>query len=183
LQPGNCEVRLRQAWCELRKGNVARAERDFQAALATLPNDPDVVNVCAFGLCHLGQFETAQELMQRAFRLNPFPPSDYHADYAVMTTLRGRSEEAEEYFSVSGDMGLQYLAVRMANAIGLHEGIARMTDIVRRFKTAFFQAWQAKTLPGLDDVMAWVDYTLPLHPLERRDFVKSGLRQMLASHW
>jgi TolB-like protein len=183
LQPGNCEVRLRQAWSELRKGDVALAERDFHAALATLPHDPDVVNLCAFGLCHLGQFEAAQELMQRAFRLNPFPPSDYHADYAVMASLRGLPEDAEEYFSVSGEVGLQYLAVRMANAIGLNDGIARMSDVAGRFKKAFLQAWQAKTLPDLDDVMAWVDYTLPLHPLERRDFVKSGLRQMLASHW
>ena len=174
---------MRQAWSELRKGDVALAERDFHAALATLPHDPDVVNLCAFGLCHLGQFEAAQELMQRAFRLNPFPPSDYHADYAVMASLRGLPEDAEEYFSVSGEVGLQYLAVRMANAIGLNDGIARMSDVAGRFKKAFLQAWQAKTLPDLDDVMAWVDYTLPLHPLERRDFVKSGLRQMLASQW
>ncbi|WP_395396824.1 BTAD domain-containing putative transcriptional regulator [Novosphingobium sp. BL-8A] len=183
LQPGHCEVRLRQAWCELRKGDVAQAERDFQAALATLPHDPDVVNMCAFGLCHLGLYEAAEDLMQRAFRLNPFPPSDYHADYAVMASLRGLPEEAEGHFAVSGEVGMQYAAVRMANATGLDQGFGRMEGTAKRFRSSFVQAWQASVPPELDDVMQWVDYTLPLYPLEKRDFVKTGLRQMLAPRW
>lgn len=183
LQPGHCEVRLRQAWCELRHGDVAQADKDFDAALATLPHDPDVVNMCAFGFCHLGRFEAAEELMQRAFRLNPFPPSDYHADFAVIAALRGRVEEAEEHFAVSGEAGMQYAAVRLANATRIEDGAGRMAATASRFKAAFLQAWQAPARPVLEDVMDWVEYTLPLHPQENREFVKSGMQEMLAPHW
>ncbi|WP_165912101.1 BTAD domain-containing putative transcriptional regulator [Novosphingobium sp. PhB165] len=183
VQPGHCEVRLRQAWCELRKGNVAHAEREFKAALAALPNDPDMVNMCAFGMCHLGLFEAAEDLMQRAFRQNPFPPSDYHADYAVLAALRGFAEDAEAHFSVSGEMGLQYTAVRMANAVRLDDSDGLMAEIEERFRDAFLRAWQQPTKPQLEDVMEWVDYTLPLNPIEHRTFIKSNLAQILAPRW
>lgn len=182
LQPGHSEVRLRQAWDELRSGNIDRARRIFDGVRPTLPNDPDVVNICAFGYCHLGEFDTADTLMQRAFRLNPFPPSDYHADRAVLLALRGEAEEAEECFAVSGAAGLQYLAVRIANSAVLSQA-DRVRDLPLHFRTEFRKAWQGSQSPTLHDVMDWVDYTIPLHPQLKRDFVKEELRRMLAPTW
>ncbi len=68
-------------------------------------------STCAPSACsHLGALEDAERLMQQAFFLNPLPPSDYHADYAVILALKGDHQAAEEHFAVSGEDGMQYAA-------------------------------------------------------------------------
>jgi DNA-binding SARP family transcriptional activator/TolB-like protein len=183
IAPGHCEVRIRQAWSQLRNGETAAAHRSFDAALGSLPHDADLVDLCAFGLCLLGELEVAERLMQQAFFLNPLPPSDYHADYAVMLALKGDHEAAEEHFAVSGESGMQYAAVRMANAIELDAVANGVPQIALRFLSDFHRAWQPASRPLLPDVLDWVDYTLPISPAERRAWVKAGLRQTLAPIW
>ncbi|WP_338242695.1 BTAD domain-containing putative transcriptional regulator [Aurantiacibacter hainanensis] len=183
LHPEQSELHLRKGWCELRKGNLDLARREFMVALESLPRDADTVNMCAFGFCHLGEFELAEDLMQRAFRLNPFPPSDYHADYAVIAALRGEARAAEDHFIVSGEIGLQYTAVRLANATRLNGHMKDLVPVAESFASAFRKAWQRSEAPTLDDVDEWLDATLPLFPLENRNFVKNGLREMLRPCW
>ena len=183
IAPGHCEVRIRQAWSQLRNGETAAARKSFDAALASLPHDADLVNLCAFGLCHLGELDEAERLMQQAFFLNPLPPSDYHADYAVILALKRDHAAAEEHFAVSGEDGMQYAAVRMANAVALNGDAVGLPRLAARFVADFHRAWQRGQPPQLSDALDWVDYTLPIFPAERRDWIKSGLRQTLAPIW
>jgi len=183
IAPGHCEVRLRQAWCQLRAGEVEAARKSFAAVLANLPHDADMTNVCAFGLCNIGDFAQAEELMQRAFFLNPLPPSDYHADYGVLLALRGDHEAAEEHFAVSGENGLQYLAVRLANATEIEAGIAGMSQMAAKFIDAFHRAWQPDRPPQMEDLLDWIEYVLPLSPACNMEWLKAGVQRTLAPMW
>ena len=183
IEPTNCEVRIRNGWSFLRQGQIEAARQEFEAVVDHLPRDADVIDMCAFGMCWLGEYEAADRLMQRAFFLNPFPPSDYHADYAVLLALRGEPERAEEHFVLSGETGLMYLAVRIANAAAISGGDKRIADCRRLFARNFLAAWQPERVPLVEDVLAWFGDTMPLHPPEQRDRVRQGLRQMLAPAW
>ena len=183
IEPGNCEMRIRQGWTYLRKAEIAKARQEFEAVLGSLPRDADMVDACAFGMVHLGLYEEADRLMQRAFFLNPFAPSDYHADYAVLLALKGQAEMAEEHFVLSGETGLQYCAVRIANAVALRDGDQRVTQCRKLFVKSFQGAWQPERAPLLADVLQWFGDTMPLNPPDRLAWVRSGLQQMLAPHW
>ncbi len=183
IEPTNCEVRIRKGWSYLRHGRTEQARLEFEAVLDHLPRDADVVDMCAFGLCHLGRYQDADRLMQRAFFLNPFPPSDYHADYAVLLALRGEAERAEEQFLLSGETGLQYGAVRLANGGAIRQGEDRVAQCRRQFVENFHRAWQPARPPAVSDVLAWFGDTMPLYPIERRAWIRQGLQAMLAPVW
>jgi DNA-binding SARP family transcriptional activator/tetratricopeptide (TPR) repeat protein len=181
IEPSNIDVAVCRAWCHLRQREWAQAESGFRRAQASLPHDPDTTNQCAFGFAHLGDLETADALMQRAFRLNPFPPPDYHADHAVILALAGRAREAEEHFEVSGEQGLQYLAVRLANLERLGDLGARAAAGVRPgFRQDFRAAWRRPHAPGTEDVLGWIEDTMPLRREEHRAFLRSGLAASLS---
>jgi DNA-binding SARP family transcriptional activator len=183
IAPGHFEVRVRQAWCQLRSGETASARRSLEAALKTVSHDADLVNMCAMGLCHIGDLDEAERLMQQAFFLNPLPPSDYHADYAVILALRGDHETAEEHFAVSGEEGMQYAAVRIANATMLNGGASKTSQVAARLVADFHRAWQQERKPGLQDVLDWFGYAMPLNPPENLAWVRSGLQQTLEPIW
>jgi len=183
IEPGHYSVRIAQAWRLLRRGQIAAAQREFEALLAGLPHDAEVANMCAVGFCFIGQFDKAEQLMQRAFFLNPFPPSDYHADYAVVLALKRECEAAEEHFAVSGETGLMYGAARLANAAHLDGGAARLSAVADDFVDGFRHVWQPATEPTLADILEWACYNLPLHPAEHRDWLTQGLQQMLEPRW
>lgn len=180
IEPMNPAVLIFRAWCHLRRREWRRAELGFERASAALPYDADTTDACAFGLCHLGELDRAEPLFQRAFRLNPFPPGDYHADRAVMLALRGDGEEAEEHFEVSGEHGLQYLAVRLANLWRFGGNIDRLREA---FIRGFGEAWRPARPPEPEDILTWLDHTLPLRRAEHREFVRDGLASALAGAW
>lgn len=182
LEPSNVDVLIHRAWCYLRRRDWGLAEREFERVIERLPYDADTIDACAFGLCHLGELERAEPLFQRAFRLNPFPPADYHADRAVMLALRGDAEAAEEHFEVSGERGLQYLAIRLANLQRI-EGADRTGGLAKSFARLFREAWQQPRPPVIADVLAWVDDTLPLKRPEHRELVQGGLAAALGERW
>lgn len=178
LEPDNVDVLIQRAWCHLRQREWGMAERGFERVIELLPFDADTIDACAFGLCHLGDLDRAEPLFQRAFRLNPFPPADYHADRAVMLALRGDADRAEEHFEVSGERGLQYLAVRLANL--RHRGGGTRLEALRNgFVRTFREAWQQPRSPAIADVLRWVDDTLPLRRPEHRRFMQEGLKGAL----
>jgi DNA-binding SARP family transcriptional activator len=183
IEPGHYAVRVRQAWRHVRSGQADAARREFEAVLAHLSHDADATNQCAMGLCFIGQLDKARQLMQRAFFLNPFPSSDYHADYAAMLALDGEHEAAEEHFVVSGETGLMYAAVRIANAAHLEGGSERIGTSLAHFVAGFRQAWQPSGEPALADVLEWAAYTLPLNRPEHMEWLRQGLRQMLEPSW
>jgi tetratricopeptide (TPR) repeat protein len=183
LAPDRMDVRVRRAWMLLRQGAYDAASRDFDAVLGQRQLDPDILNQCGFGLCHLGDLEQATAIMQRAFDLNPFAPSDYHADYAVILALCGKAEQAEEHFLVSGETGLQYDAARIANFAALRSDPPSAATVQSRFARKFIAAWQAARSPQIEDVLAWVRQTLPLRQPAHRAFIERGLKRRLASFW
>lgn len=174
VEPSNVELGVMRAWCDLRRREWRLAQAGFERAVRALPHDPDTTNLCAFGFCHLGELEKADALMQRAFRLNPFPPTDYHADHAVVLALQGRAQDAEEHFEVSGEEGLQYLAVRIANC-GRIAGRTDEATLRTRFKRAFKKAWRGGHPPRTTDLARWIDDTIPLRSDEHRRFLQEGL--------
>ena len=183
LAPDRVEVRVRRAWVLLRRGAYDSAVKEFDAVLGQRQLDADILNQCAFGLCFLGDIERAQALMQQAFELNPFAPSDYHADYATMKALAGKAEEAEDHFLVSGETGLLYDAVRIANFSALAVLPPSADEVEARFATKFAAAWQASGSPAGANVIEWIGTVLPLRQQEHRDFVTRGLEQRLPLFW
>lgn len=183
IAPHRVEVRVRRAWVMLRQGNFEAASRDFESVLAERQFDPDILNQVGFGLCHLGELERATAVMQRAFELHPFAPSDYHADFAVIQALLGEAEAAEEHFLVSGETGLQYDAVRIANFTRLAQLPPHGADVERRFAQGFFAAWQGAGRPLASDVISWVGVTLPLREPSHAEFVTRGLALRLSEFW
>lgn len=181
--PQRVDVRVRRGWVMLRQGHFDAAARDFDAVLAERQLDPDILNQVAFGLCHLGDLDRAEAVMQRAFELNPFAPSDYHADYAVILALKGEAGQAEEHFLVSGETGLQYDAVRIANFAGLESLPHYAAEVEHRFARRFVAAWQADRAPQPADVFAWIGDTLPFREPRHASFVTSGLEQRLPEFW
>lgn len=183
VEPGHYVVGLGHAWRHVRGGRVADARREFEAVLAKLPHDADMTNACAMGFCYIGLLEQAERLMQRAFFLTPFPPSDFHADYALLLALKGEHDAAEEHFAVAGEVWLEYTAARIANAAWIERGSERIAPTRDRFMAEFRRAWQPPDDPTLADVLEWVGYVLPLNPPEKVEWLRQGVRQMLEPFW
>ncbi|HWI87121.1 MAG TPA: BTAD domain-containing putative transcriptional regulator [Sphingomonas sp.] len=176
IEPADIRLQLRLGWCNLRERNWWRAERHFHKALGAITYDADALNECAFGLCHLGELDEAEPVLQRAFTLNPFAPGDYHADYATLLALRGDTVAAEEHFEVSGEQGLQYLAVRLANLIRHpRDHSAQRAKIAATFTAGFHAAWQPSLPPKLGDVSAWLRDTLPFRQEAHAQMLEDGL--------
>lgn len=179
-EPMNPGVLIFRAWCHLRRREWRMAELGFERAAVALPHDADTTDACASGFCLLGELDRAEPLFQRAFRLNPFAPGDYHADRAIMLTLGGQADEAEEHFEVSGEQALPYQAVRLAN---LRRRGDRVEELADAFACGFDEAWAPERAPVLEDVLTWLDDTVPLRRPEHRDLVRDGLRSALATPW
>jgi hypothetical protein len=142
-----------------------------------------MTDACAMGFCLAGNLGQADALMQRAFFLNPFPPSDFHADYALLLALRGEHEAAEEHFAVSGETWLLYLAIRIANAGYLDGGAERVAAVVARFTADFLRIWQPQRTPAAADVLEWMGYSLPLNQPQHSEWLNQGLWRMLEPTW
>ncbi|MEG8055344.1 hypothetical protein QP185_22420 [Sphingomonas aerolata] len=131
IDPNNVEVQVRRAWCRLREGEWRLAQEGFERAVSTLPHDADTINPCAAGLCYLGELAQAETLMQRVFRLNPFPPPIITQITPSCSCSAATLSEAEEHFDVSGEVGILYLAARLANLSRLGKAGARVAVAVR----------------------------------------------------
>jgi DNA-binding SARP family transcriptional activator len=181
IEPGNVRLQLRMAWCHLRARKWLRAAHYFRSALDAAPYDADALNEIGFGLCHLGELDEAEPVMQRAVLLNPFAPPDYLADHAVLLALRGDAAAAEESFAVSGEEGPTYLAVRLANGHGLGAGNEKLqARLAEKFQAKFVESWQPERKPGIGDVLEWLRNVMPLKQEEHVRFFETGLAGALA---
>ncbi|HMI19715.1 MAG TPA: BTAD domain-containing putative transcriptional regulator [Sphingomonas sp.] len=162
LAPADGRIQLRLAWCQLRQHDWAAAERGLRAAATRLTYDADGLNECASGFSLLGELIFAEQLIQQAFRLNPFAPGDYHADRAMLMMLRGDHEIAEEHFSVSGEQGPLYLYARLANLSQLPDRADLAARLGRDFRSSFARAWQPSRAATPADVLEWIEHSYPL---------------------
>lgn len=179
LDPGNVRISLRLAWCRLRRAEWLPAERLFRAAVTAMPHDADALDECAFGLTCLGVLDVARELMQRAFRLNPFAPAEYHADHAVLLALSGEADEAEQHFSVCGERRLPYRAVRLGNLLRSDLNGEKIGALCDDFASGFGVIWRGAAPPSRADAAAWVDSSLCLRLPHHRELVLAGVEAAL----
>lgn len=168
VEPDNSRIQVKLAWCQLRRGDWTVAERRLRTACDTSPYDADAINECALGFAHLGEIGFAIELMQRAFLLNPFPPADYHADYAIMMSLTGDQLGSEEHFDASGDTRLQYVAARLINLAQLADARPIPRAMRDDFLDRFGKAWQPTRAFVEADLVEWLDRTYPFRLPEHR---------------
>jgi DNA-binding SARP family transcriptional activator len=175
IEPSSLRVRLRLAWCRLRQSDWAGAAEIFHAARAVTAHDADSINECGFGLAQLGELETARELIDLAFRLNPFAPAEYHADLAVLLTLAGDHARAEAHFEVCGEQRLFWQVLRLSNLHRLDPSAARLRALQDRFVKRFQEIWIRAEPAGLDDVLAWARTTFCFRRREDRRLVDEAL--------
>lgn len=169
VEPDNSRIQVKLAWCYLRRGDWTAAERRLRAACETSPYDADAINECALGFAQLGEIAFAIDLMQRAFLLNPFPPADYHADYAIMMSLAGDHLGSEEHFDASGDTRLQYVAARLINAAHMADTRPIPSAMRDDFLDRFGRAWQPSRGFVEADLIEWLDHTYPFRLPEHRN--------------
>ena len=183
LMPSSGQIQIRLAWCHLRQRSWSRAERNVVQAVERLPYDSDALNQCAFLFTLLGDFGAAEPILQRAFRLNPFPPGDYHADHAIMLMLRGDNREAEEHFDVSRDQSLLYLFARLLNMVRLPDMAAERAQLAAAFNSSFRRAWQLNRPATLADLRVWIEELFPLRLPEHAARMTDDLERALEPGW
>jgi len=71
-------------------GAIEKAEK----AVALNPNGAEAISCLAFISCFAGDPDRALNIMQRAFRLNPIPPSQYYHILGIAYSMVGQIEEA-----------------------------------------------------------------------------------------
>lgn len=180
LEPGNMRIQVKLAWCYLRRGEWTAAERRLRTAIDASPYDAEAMDECALAFAQLGDVDLAIELMQRAFSLNPFPPADYHADYAIMMAMQGDVAASEEHFEASGETRLQYIAARLSNLARLPQAAAQRALLRGEFLERFAQGWQGDREAGLDDMLAWFEQTYVFRTDAHRAFWRDGFSAALA---
>lgn len=181
LEPSSVRVQLRLAWCLLRESEWDRAAALFHAAATTMGHDPDAVNECGFGLAQLGELDAARALIQRAFRLNPFAPAEYHADFAVLLALAGEHATAEAHFEICGEQRLFWQVIRLSNLTRLGLSKSHLTALQQHFVTTFHEIWVRPQPPGLGDVLDWAGVTFCFRDAAHRDLIAAGVTAAWAS--
>jgi len=175
IEPDSVRVRLRLAWCRLRREDWDGASAMFHALEPSLAHDADAANECGFGLTQLGELEAGRELIQRAFRLNPFAPAEYHADFAILQALAGEHRLAESHFELCGEQRLFWRVIRMSNLTRLDASASHLPALQERFVQTFRSIWVGDASPGVDDVLAWSRTIFCFREPDHRKLVEAGL--------
>ena len=174
-EPDAPRVQLLLAWCRLRRGDWDLAGRLLRRVEAQMPHDPDIMNECGFALAMIGEIDAARALLQRAFRLNPFPPAEYHADFAVLLALAGEHETAEEHFTLCGEQRLFWRVLRLCNLHRLDRAAPQLMALDTHFITSFRSIWLGKGMPQLDTLLAWGRTTFCFRLSEHQHLIAAGL--------
>jgi DNA-binding SARP family transcriptional activator len=182
IEPTNVRVQLRLAWCRLRQGEWAYADRLFRAAEAAMPHDADAINECGFGLAQLGELHLARTLIQRAFQLNPFAPAEYHADFAVLLALSGEGALAEEHFEICGEQRLFYQVIRLGNLQRLDRERPQLLALRRRFVETFLDIWEPSRPPTIADARVWINHTFCLRHVDHARLILEGVERAWADY-
>ena len=114
LEPDNPEVLARLGWCHLRQQMWEDSEAMLRQALAHGPLHTDNLEQIGFAMVLLGLVDEGMGLLRQAFRLNPFPRSDYFADIAIAMLLQGDAKGAAQQLDLAADRSILYQAVHAA---------------------------------------------------------------------
>ena len=175
LDPMSAHVHTMLSWCNLRRGAWEQARAHAEHALDLSPHYADRVDEAGLALGFFGDVPRAQQLVETAIALNPFPHREYLSDRAALHALAGNREEAERAFEAATDQSLHYLGLRVAN-LALHAGSAA-APLATRLRAGFAAIWQGDEPPGADDLAGWLEHHLPFHLPGHRMLLRDGLAQ------
>ena len=176
LSPTSAQAHAFLGWCYLRRGDLGPARAKFGEALDLSANHADCLNVLGVAYGHLGDLDRAEQLIRRAFDLNPFPPDDYFCDLGVVLMQRGHHDAAEQQFEVAQTLSLPYRAHRLANLAltGREADLRSRTDDLR---DSFGAIWRGAGRPDDRDlVSAMLDF-IPIRYVEGIEMFSRGLQR------
>lgn len=174
IDPLSAHVHTMLGWCNLRRGIWDQAREHAERALQLSPYYADRVDEAGMALGCLGDVARAQQLIETAIALNPFPHREYLSDRAALHMLTGAHGEAERAFEAATDEALHYLGLRVAN-LGFHAETATVAPWAARLRAGFAAIWQGGGPPGDRDLVGWLDLHLPLRLAEHRALLHDGL--------
>lgn len=143
-----------RAFAALHRGDMGRALRAGERALAALPTDPDVLVTTGYILARIGRSTRATELFERAIRIDPLTPLN-RCMPGFVAALDGRAEEAVEPYRRMREMApdapfaLAFHGWILAQAGRTDDAIATLSELPERFPGTVFDSWGASLAAGL----------------------------------
>jgi TolB-like protein/class 3 adenylate cyclase/Tfp pilus assembly protein PilF len=119
---------------------------DYQRALALNPNDADIVAEYADALVYVGRLREAEELLERAMRLNPYYPDWYLWNLADVYDAMGRYNDVIEAVlrMRNPDEGRRLLAASYAHLDMLDEARAQAKEVMRVHPEFRISQWRSR---------------------------------------
>ncbi|MGD9077587.1 MAG: adenylate/guanylate cyclase domain-containing protein [Desulfobacteraceae bacterium] len=137
-----------------------KAKEESEKSIALDPNSADAHAGCANTLIFAREPEKAISLIEKALRLNPFPPSWYFVSLGSCYRMLARFEEAIQAYKKAIYIEPTNLFARLylgaTYALDGQEMKARaQAEEVLRIDPSFSVEYLAKTLPFKDDAQTW----------------------------
>ncbi len=138
--------------------HLIRREHDLgiqaaQHAVALNPNGANAYSWLAFALVFSGRPVEAIASMQKAIRLNPFPPPHYYHFLGLAHRVAGHYDEALQAYRMAIDGGIPnavLVLIGMASCyinLGLQSEARETADRIMKINPCFSLAWYAATMP------------------------------------
>ena len=176
LEPDNPYAKARLGWCYIRQRAWGQGETLLREALETGGAHADNVQQCGVGLLLCGHVAEGQEWMNRAFRLNPFPRSDYFGDMAIALLVQGEYAQAARQLELAADRSIIYPAMQVASLAlaGQPDAAGALLETVRAGVKAI---WKGSSGPTDAEVAATIFRFTPMKQGEYSDIIRSGWRK------
>ncbi len=175
LEPDNPDVLARLGWCHLRHHEWDTGREWLHKALNRGCNYADNVQQIGFAMLCLGDIDEGLSLLREAFRLNPFPRSDYFADIAFGLLLQGDPQSAAQQLEIAADRSILYRAIQTACLAHAGER-ARATTMLAEVCHELAMIWQGKGKPHHTDLVTTMNIFLPLRQDHHRALLLEGWR-------
>ena len=176
LEPDNPEVLARLGWCHLRQQMWEDSEAMLRQALAHGPLHTDNLEQIGFAMVLLGLVDEGMGLLRQAFRLNPFPRSDYFADIAIAMLLQGDAKGAAQQLDLAADRSILYQAVHAA-CLGLISEKEPAHRLLCRVRRELATIWQPDSPPADSDLVSTMLSFLPLRQPAHQALLLDGWRR------
>lgn len=176
FNPDNPEVLARLGWCHLRHQAWDDSEAALRQALGHGPLHPDNLEQIGFAMVLLDRVGEGMELMRQAFRLNPFPRSDYFADIAIAMLLQGDAKGAAQQLDLAADRSILYQAAHAAS-LGLSGEKEPARRLLGQVRHELATIWQGDAPPQDSDLVATMLSFLPLRQAAHQALLLEGWRR------
>lgn len=173
LDDADSQTLVRMGCAYMFRREFQPASTHFDIAAKLNPSDADALMVGALGHSYIGKSASGIELVNRAIRLNPYPPEWYRLLLMTIYFLAGRYEDSFEASHILPDMHPDMAAWKAAVCARL-DRLDEARGLVDRFIRNVHAIWVGQTPPGPG---AYEQYLLEVNPLARAE----DIEQLLAS--